>query len=295
MSVPVFAAKTALTGLTFGEDPRWRNGKLFYSDFYSYSVRTYDPATGANEVVLQLPKDKEIPSGLGWLPDGTMLVVTLQGFKIIAVAKDGTVSDYADLKDIATWWPNDMVVSKNGTAYVGNFGFDLFASHEQGENGRPKNFKTGTLAIVHPGGRVERGPDDLYFANGCVITPDEKTFIIAESFANRVSAFDIKEDGSLTNRRVFAETPGTIPDGICLCEDGTVWVANPSGNELHRWAEGGKITGTIKTSQPSFAVTLGGPEMKTAFVITAPGSGDPTSTAGKIEVVETDVAGTGSP
>lgn len=122
---------------------------------------------------MQLPKDSEIPSGLGWLPDGTMLVVTLQGYKILAVSKDGKVSDYADLKGVCEFWPNDMVVSSKGIAYVGNFGFDLFGAREGGEENVAKQFKTGTLAIVHPGGKVVKGPDGMEFANGTVSIYEE--------------------------------------------------------------------------------------------------------------------------
>jgi sugar lactone lactonase YvrE len=115
MSIPVFEAETVREGLTFGEDPRWRNGILYYSDFYTHTVNTFDPATKENKVILQLPKG-EVPSGLGWLKDGTMLVVHMQQRKLIAVAKDGSVSDYADLNGVCEFWPNDMVVSSSGVA-----------------------------------------------------------------------------------------------------------------------------------------------------------------------------------
>jgi sugar lactone lactonase YvrE len=222
MSNKVYETKTILTGLTFGEGPRWRNGKLYFSDFYKFTVNCFDPASGANEVILQLPKDVSSPSGLGWLPDGRMLVVSMQDMKLLVV-ENGKASEYADLKSICEFWPNDMITAKNGTCYVGNFGFDLGAVRAQGLDVE-QHMKPGTLAIVRPDGSVSKGPGGMMFANGPVITPDGKVFIVAETFANRLSMFDIEEDGSLTNRRVFAETPGTRPDGICLCEDGSIWV-----------------------------------------------------------------------
>ncbi|KAI9000140.1 gluconolactonase [Hyaloraphidium curvatum] len=289
--VPVFETRPVVEGLGFGEGPRWRNGKLFFSDFYQYAVKAWDPATGALETVLQLP-DGESPSGLGWLPDGRLLVVSMQAHKVLCVGPDGRASDHADLRGVSEYLPNDMVVSADGTAYVGCFAFEL-----DGNMGPQLlwKYRTGTLAVVPPSGTAVKGPSGMHFSNGPAITPDGRTLIVAETFASRLTAFDILPDGTLANRRVWARTPGTLPDGICLCEDGTVWAANPTGNELHRWAEGGIKVATIRTSMPSFAVALGGPEGKTAYVMTSKTAGrvQGLKMEGKIEAVETDVRGAG--
>ncbi|TPX37203.1 hypothetical protein SmJEL517_g01124 [Synchytrium microbalum] len=285
--------ETLQTGLAFGEGPRWHNGKLFFSDFYFNAVKTYDPVTKSVETVLTLASDKA-PSGLGWLPDGRMLVVVMEDRKLIVVDHNGKTSDYADLSNIATFHTNDMVVSANGTAYVGNFGFDLVAA----EHNIAAHYRTATLAIVHPDRRVEAGPSGLGFPNGTVITPDGKTLIIAESFAKKLSAFDIDPTTNrLSNHRVYAETPDCTPDGICLDAEGCVWVANATGLDLFRYGPGGKILGSVRTTQPSFACMLGGADRKTLFILTAPSSGPAQGRikGGKIEAVKVTVPGAGLP
>jgi sugar lactone lactonase YvrE len=195
----------------------------------------------------------------------------------------------ADLSSLASFYCNDMVVDAQGRAYVGNFGFDL---HNQAS---PIG---ANLILVHPDGRTEVAAKDLRFPNGTVITPDGKTLIIGESFGACLTAFDIAEDGSLHDRRLWAQLDGDVPDGICLDEDGAIWVASPVGTGgVLRVREGGEVTDRIAVEHDAFACMLGGPDRRTLFICTAPDS-DPAKTGdrrGRIEIIEVDVPGAGLP
>ncbi|TPX37199.1 hypothetical protein SmJEL517_g01123 [Synchytrium microbalum] len=285
--------ETLVHGLTFGEGPRWHDNKLYFSDLYFNVVNTYDPITKSLETVLTLASDNT-PSGLGWLPDGRMLVCVMESRKLIVVDHNGQVSDYADLSNIATFHTNDMVVSASGTAYVGNYGFDPFAV----DVNMAAHYKPATLAIVHPDRRVEAGPSGLGFPNGIVITPDGRTLIVAESAAKRLSAFDIDPTTNrLSNQRVCAETPDCTLDGICLDAEGCVWVANGSGVDMFRFSPGGKIMGSVRTTQPSFACMLGGADHNTLFIMTAPAAGPAQAKikGGRFEAVKVSIPGAGLP
>jgi sugar lactone lactonase YvrE len=177
---------------------------------------------------------------------------------------------HADLSKIATFHCNDMVVDAIGRAYVGNFGFDLDTAEINGTLGQVLADHAGaTLARVDPDGTVHAAADGLMFPNGTVITPDGRTMIIAESFGRRLTAFDIADDGSLSNRRVWAELGGRVPDGICLDADGAVWVANPVTPECLRVAEGGEILDVIETDNRCFACMLGGHDRRSLFMLTS--------------------------
>jgi sugar lactone lactonase YvrE len=181
------------------------------------------------------------------------------------------------------------VVDAAGRAYVGNFGYDR-------HNGEAE--RNACLARVDPDGRVLRAAEDLVFPNGTVITPDGRTLIVGETFANRLTAFDRGEDGSLANRRVFAELPGCYPDGICLDAEGAVWVANPRGDRVLRVLEGGRIADSVATPQRgSYACMLGGPDRRTLFILTNTGSGPAMAqkAEGRIETVRVPVPGAGLP
>ncbi|MEY2418945.1 MAG: hypothetical protein QOG90_1625 [Actinomycetota bacterium] len=246
-------------GVDFGEGPRWHEGELWYSDFYQRSIYAVSPDGTRRAVYDGLP---DRPSGLGWMPDGSLLVVAMTTRKVWRVV-DGEFTDHADLSDIATANCNDMVVSADGTAYVGNFGFDL----EGG--GRPAHAK---LARVSPDGTVSVAADELRFPNGSVITPDGATLIVGETMGARYTAFEIAADGSLTNRRVWAETPNMFPDGCCLDAGGGIWFADALGSRLVRVEEGGAITDELATPMPTFACMLGGADGTTLFALCAPGS-----------------------
>jgi sugar lactone lactonase YvrE len=254
-------------GIYFGEGPRWHDGRLWFSDFYAHAVRTVDD-TGRCETVVEVPGQ---PSGLGWLPDGRLLVVSMTDRRVLRL-DDGHLALHADLSDLATFHCNDMLVDGAGRAYVGNFGFDFERS--VAERGVPATLADPTpakLALVHPDGRVEIAADALAFPNGMAQTPDGSTLIVAESFGLRLTAFDIDHDGRLSNRRVWADlnAAGVGPDGICLDADGAVWVANAFAAEAVRVAEGGDVLDRVQTTQTCFACALGGPDRTTLYCLTA--------------------------
>ncbi len=255
-------------GVDFGEGPRWHDDRLWYSDFYQHTVYAVG-LDGEREAIVEV---EEQPSGLGWLPDGQLLIVSMRDRRVLR--HDGTeLHLHADLADLAGFWCNDMVVDEQGNAYVGNFGFDLFAGDHDA-------IRTATLALIRPDGTVEAAAPDLGFPNGSVITPDGKSLIVAESMVSRFSAFDIADDATLGNRRVWAETPGCVPDGCTLDADGGIWVADAGGQRVVRYVEGGTITDTIETDQPAFACMLGGSDGTTLFILTAPSS-NPKDVAGR--------------
>ena len=188
-----------------------------------------------------------------------MLIVSMRNRKLLVL--DGNeLSEFADLSGIATYHCNDMVTDLKGRSYVGNFGYDL---HNDAE------FQKAELILVHPDGKTALAADDLAFPNGTVITPDEKTLIVGESFGARLTAFDIQPDGTLLNRREWAKIDGAVPDGICLDEAGGIWVASPVSNEVLRIIEGGEVTDRVKIENQAYACMLGGQDGKTLFIMTS--------------------------
>ncbi len=276
--------KVLLTGLAFGEAPRWRDGRLYFSDFYMHEVVAVTPE-GERETIVKVPNQ---PSGLGWMPDGTMLIVSMTDRKLMKF--DGsTLSVFADLGNLATFHCNDMVVDARGRAYIGNFGANL----TPGADIVPAN-----LMRVDPDGSTHLAASDLIFPNGSVITPDGKTLVVAETFGKRLSAWDIAEDGSLSNRRIWAELGVHYPDGICLDAEGAIWVTDPRNNVTIRVLEGGEITNTVSTGDNgSYACMLGGEDRKTLFICTCIDSKPSVAEkrAGRIETIQVDVAGAGLP
>ena len=282
-----------MDGLTFGEGPRWHEEKFYFSDFYSHKVFSLD-MDGNSEVIVEVPAQ---PSGLGWMPDGTMLIVSMKDKKLLSFNKN-TLSEVADLSNLAGFHCNDMVVDDQGNAYIGNFGFNTYS----GEEIRPAN-----LILVRPGEDPCLAADDLLFPNGTVITPDGKTLIVGETYAARLTAFDINQDATLSNRRVWAdftldadEGDIPLPDGICLDAEGAIWVASPSTAEVIRVREGGVILDRISVETNAYACMLGGDDLKTLFICTSNASGvDPESAlrekSGKIETIKVEVAGAGRP
>ena len=248
--------ETLVDGLCFGEGSRWHLGRLYFSDMHGNTVYAVD-TSGNLEAIVKLDDDE--PSGLGWLPDGRMLIVSMRNRKLL-VLDSGVLAEFADLSGIATYHCNDMVTDLKGRSYVGNFGYDL---HNNAE------FQKAALILVHPDGTTELAADGLSFPNGTVITPDGKTLIVGESFGARLTAFDISPDGSLTNRREWAKMDGAVPDGICLDDAGGIWVASPVSNEALRVIEGGEVTDRVKTENQAYACMLGGLDGKTLFIMTS--------------------------
>ena len=287
--------KVLAEGIYFGEGPRWRNGRLWFSDFYAHAVKSVSPA---GDLRTEFEIDDQ-PSGLGWMPDGSMLIVGMTKRQVLRRTAVGKVSVHADLSDIATFHCNDMVVDAEGRAFVGNFGFNL----DEEVASRPvedviANHKTAKLACVSPSGKVRVAAEDMHFPNGSVITPDGKTLIVGETVGFCLTAFDIASDGSLSNRRVWAPTLPRIPDGICLDAEGAVWFANPMATECVRIAEGGEVLEVVETGQLCFACMLGGDGGKTLFLLTADSADAHAAAAkpsGRIMVCEVDVARAGLP
>lgn len=277
-----------LDGLCFAEGPRWHEGRLWFSDMHAHEVLALDPESGDVETIVAVPGR---PSGLGWRPDGTMLVVSMTDQRLLALV-DGTLDVVADLSGMAHSFCNDMVVDAAGNAYVGNFGFDL---HDPEADQRTTN-----LILVTAAGDARVVADDLFFPNGTVITRDGSTLVVGESFGGALTAFDIGPYGELSNCREWARVMGSVPDGICLDAEGAIWMTSPVSNRVVRVAEGGEILDEVRTSderQP-FACMLGGPERKTLFVCTAIDSDPEVSRrvrSGRIESSEVDVPGDGRP
>jgi len=272
-------------GLAFGEGPRWHSGTLWWSDMHAGMVCKL--VDGAATKVCDVPQR---PSGLGWLPDGRMLVVSMVDKRVLRLDTDGSLGVHADLTGLVPCRLNDMVVDKVGRAYVGNFGFEL----DSGAAPAPT-----VLVRVDPDGSSRVVAEDLLFPNGAVMTDDGLTLIVAETFGSRLTAFDIGADGSLSGRRVWAALQGgAVPDGMCLDAEGAIWVASPTTHDCLRVREGGEVAERIEIGRGAYACMLGGEDRRTLYVCTAD-SHDPERQArernGRIEAFRTAVAGAGLP
>jgi sugar lactone lactonase YvrE len=240
---------------------------------------------GSSERVLHVPGR---PSGLGWLPDGRMLVVSMEDRKLLRF--DGRKSEtHADLSPLAAHEINDLVVDGEGNAYVSQFGY---AFHRGGQ------FQKTEILRVTPDGRAGIAAKELAFPNGMVITPDGRTLIVGESFGARLTAFARARDGSLDERRLFAKLEGAVPDGICLDAEGCVWIASPISKECLRVRDGGEIAQRVRTETQAIACMLGGADRRTLYVLTSDGI-SPEECARKrsarVEQVRVEVPGAGFP
>jgi len=246
-----------LTGLGFGESPRWHDGRLWFSDMGTNELSAIDTA-GEREVIATLPG---MPMGSGWLPepDGRMLIVSSRDGKLLRREPDGSLVLYCDLAVLDPHPWSDMAVDSRGNAYIGNIGFDF-------PGGAPA---PGILALVTPDGTVRQVANDLQFPNGIAITPDNRTLIVAESYASRLTAYDIAADGSLSGRRVWAELDNAATDGICLDAEGAIWYADVPNRHCVRVREGGELLATVALDRGCFACILGGADGRTLFIVAA--------------------------
>ena len=246
----------------FYEGPRWHDGRWWVSDFYRHTVFGITEE-GEQEAILQVAQQ---PSGLGWLSDGTMLIVSMKDRRLLRRTTDGKVDEVADLSALATWHLNDMVVDQRGRAWIGNFGFDIMSG------GAPA---MANIIRVDPDGTATVAAEDMNFPNGSVVTPDGQTLIVGESGALRYTAFTIATDGSLVDRRVWAQMsdPPVAPDGCCLDAEGCIWAADALGNRCVRVAEGAAILDEIRPPEGLgvYACMLGGSNGKTLLMCAAPG------------------------
>lgn len=273
-------------GFGFVEGPRWRDGRLFVSDMGSKQVLTVGLDGSTDEVCTVEGR----PSGLGWLPDGRMLVVSMEDRRVLRLEGDGTLVEHADLSALASAACNDMVVDGRGNAYVGNPGFDM-------RNPPEPPLPTAEVVLVRPDGSAEVADRSVLFPNGSAVTPDGRTLVVAETMGARLTAFDIGDDGTLSGRRTFADLPGRAPDGIALDAEGAVWVADATGNACVRVRQGGDVTRIVDTGRGCFACALGGPDRTTLFLLTAEGFGRSAmkKRTGAIETLEVEVPGAGLP
>jgi sugar lactone lactonase YvrE len=264
--------RSIVAGQAYLEGPRWHDQRIWFSDFYT--CRVYSAAEDGSDLRVEAEVPQQ-PSGLGWLPDGRLLIVSMRDRRVLRREPGGTLVCHADLAGYVTGHINDMVVDTQGRAFVGEFGFDLMA-------GAP--FELAVLLRVDPDGTVTQVAGDLRFPNGSVIT-DDGTLLVDETFGNRITAFDIADDGSLANRRAwasFAEPPtereldkmlaqvAVAPDGCCLDADGALWVADGLSGRVIRVLPGGEIAEEIQPGTGVFACALGGADGRTLFICTAP-------------------------
>jgi len=265
---------TLITGGHFFEGPRWRDDRWWVSDFYSYTVSTVT-TDGVQETVCEVSGQ---PSGLGWLPDGSLLIVSMRDHRVLRRTPDGSVEEYADLSEHCGGKLNDLVVDADGRAYVGDFGFDLMSGADP---------TTASLVRIDPDRSVHVAALDLHFPNGAVITPDGSTLIVGETLGGRYTSFRIGADGELTDRAVWAEfaplpPPGSLPDvlavvgvapdGCALDAEGHIWFADALGGRVARTAPGGQIVDEIRAPDGLnfYACMLGGDDERTLLMCGAP-------------------------
>jgi sugar lactone lactonase YvrE len=242
---------------TFIEGPRWHEGALWFSDFYDKAVFRVVPGERPEKVV-SVPQQ---PSGLGWLPNGDLLVSSMLDKTLYRWSETEGLNKYADVSAVAERRINDMLVEPGGRAWVGNFGF----VHQDGESIAP-----GTLARVDTDRSVHAAAGNLLFANGMVLVNGGNTLIVAETYRGCLTAFDIESTGHLVNRRLWAQLPeGDVPDGICVDAEEAIWVASPTTGSVLRLLEGGEVTDSSQIGRKAIACALGGNNGRTLFVSSA--------------------------
>lgn len=293
--------RTVVTGMSYTECPRWHEGRLWFADFYTHAI--YSVAENGSDLRSEVAVPAQ-PSGIGWLPDGRLVFVSMKDRKLMRREHDGTLSVHADLAALVGGHPNDMVIDERGRCWLGDFGFDLMGGADIRTTGMLRIDADGSVAQVATG---------LWFPNGCVITPDGGTLIVDETFGNRISALAINTDGTLGSRRDWARfgdlptsrvlseaIPQAVyaPDGCCMDAEGCLWVADAIGGRVCRIAEGGEILETITPGSGVFACMLGGDNGRTLFMCCAPDFDEDLRSAAReaeISAVTVDVPHAGLP
>lgn len=247
--------RVLMSGVVFGEQPRWHDDRLWFSDWGTQRLIAVDLNCNS-EVMLE---GRAFPLCVDWLPDGRLLVVSADDGLLLRQERDGSLVTHGDLKNAsAPPAVNELVVGRDGSAYVNGGGFDLMSGEE---------FAPGIVACVAPGGSARRVADGLAFPNGMLIMPDDQTLVVAESYAKQLTAFDIADDGGLSNRRVWAELGDGVPDGICADMEDAVWYADVPNKRCVRVREGGEVLQTVELDRGCFASALGGADGRTLFMI----------------------------
>ena len=258
--------RTLVTGLMFGESPRWRDGRFWIADWVAHEIIAVDH-NGNSEVVV---RERSIPLCFDFLPDGRMVIVS--GPRILRLESQGSRVVHADLSSICEFGWNEIVVDGRANAYVNAAGFDLMAG---------ASFAPGTVALVTAEGSARQVADGMAFPNGMAVTPDNSTLIVAESYGKRLTAFDIAANGDLSNRRAWADLGDGVPDGICLDAENAVWYADVPNKRCVRVREGGEILQTINLDRGCFACMLGGSDRRTLLVVTTEWRGPAGMTDGR--------------
>ncbi len=247
-----------LTGIVFGESPRWgRDGRLWFADWGTHEIVAVD-LEGNSDVMVRLHSTSFQAICIDWLPDGRLLIVSSSDGVLLRRDPDGSLVTHADLSGLSDRGWNEVVVDSRGNAYVNGGGFDLMAG---------ERFAPGIVALVTPDGSARQVADGIAFPNGMAVTPDNSTLIVAESYANKLTAFDIAADGSLSHRRVWADLADGVPDGICLDAEGAVWYADVPNKRCVRVREGGELLQTVDLKLGCFACMLGGEDRRTLFLV----------------------------
>jgi sugar lactone lactonase YvrE len=278
----VVVPEVLMEGIVFGESPRWHDGQLWFSDWGANQVIKLD-ADGSHEVVVTVPS---FPMCIDFLPDGRLLVVDSAQRRILRRETDGSLVEHARLSAIADKPWNEIVVDASGNAYVNSIGFEFPGG----------DFAPGLVALVTPAGDVSQVADGLAFPNGMAISPDGSALVVAESYANRLTAYDIAADGGLGGQRVWAETPGDHPDGICMDAEGALWYADVANQHCVRVREGGAVLATAYTDRGAFSCALSRDDDPRLFVVGqawgGPGSPEPT---GQVVAFPAPAPGAGRP
>jgi sugar lactone lactonase YvrE len=280
---PSRKAEVLADGLGLGESPRWHDGRLWVADWGARIVVAID-ASGASEVILRMPS---FPFSIDWLPDGRLVIINET--RILRREPDGSLVTHADLAGLSEKRWNEIVVDGRGAAYVNNVGFDFPGGA----------FAPGIIALATPEGSVRQVADGVAFPNGMAITPDNSTLIVAESYGQRLTAFAIAADGSLTERRVWADLPDCAPDGLCIDREGAVWYADVPNKRCVRVREGGAVLQSVSLDRGCFACALGGAGGKTLFMAAAEWRGSINAAdlarTGKVLTIEAPAARAGRP
>jgi sugar lactone lactonase YvrE len=277
--------QTLMTDIAFGESPRWHDDRLWFSDWGAQELIAVD-LEGKSEVIVRMPSS---PFSFDWLPNGRLLIVLGPEGVLLRQEPDGSLATHADLSSLSDHPWNEIVVDGRGNAYVNNVGFDF----PFGE------FAPGTVALLTPDGSVRQVADGVAFPNGMAVTPDNSTLIVAESYGNKLTAFDIAKDGGLSNRRVWADLDDGVPDGICLDAEGAVWYGDVPNKRCARVAEGGEVLHTIELDLSCFACMLGGEDGRTLFMVAQEWGGAESMAesrrTGQVLTVEATAPGVGWP